>query len=109
MTRLSSQKIVLPSVSRAGTVTGLSVGFLTVTLYSPSPSGFWNCFMTAGFTPSTRNSTPGPASNPGRPVAEQVTGAVSLESADQEPLPSFDHGDSRRPCAIVQPSGMALA
>src|SRR5262249_21832622 len=109
MTRLSSHSGALPSDSRAGMVTGLSVTFLTVTLYSPSPSGLPYLRATLGGTGSAVNSTPSPASRAGRPVSAQATPRVGRASAGQASRPSRAHGDSSRPFSMDQPKGSEQA
>src|SRR5262249_23153966 len=109
MTRLSFHKRLVPSDTRAGTVTGLSLVFLTVILYSPSPSGLPSFSCSFGGTTSTVSSTPSPTRRAGRPVTGQASGPFAAASAGHAFLPSFAQGEAGRPFRRDQPTGTAQA
>src|SRR5262245_51977903 len=94
-------------VNKAGTVISLSVLFLTVILYSPSPSGFWNLISTLGGTFSTSSATSGPARSGGRPVRAQASPMTAAPA--QAFLPSLTQGETRSLPSTLQPRGIEQA
>src|SRR4051812_4863979 len=101
MTRHSFHNTSLPSVSRAGTSTASFPGFVSVTLYSPSPSGLPNINFTIGSTASTLNVAASPTLSAGRPVSAQTIDPFSFDPAGQPPFPNLAQGERYFPPSTV--------